>query len=130
MLIRERNFRLSKDVIRDDMRFVSGASIDSIRGTSDTYLGGKESMEMLSVFSNIEWKYERYLTTNLGGMTEFATNVNEDFFSPRASVNWHVNDSLTYRLVFNQSYRTPDLAETDRHWSYAVTDVQPVLVGY
>lgn len=111
----------------DNLRFVGGGSIDYVYGNSQTYLAGSESMSLFSLMTSIEWKPQEAFTYNLGALVEYTDNINEVFVSPRFSVNWHATDSLTYRVVLNKSYRTPDLAETNRNWSYAVTNIQPEL---
>lgn len=111
----------------DSIRFIAGGSFDYVTGKSQTYLGGTESMSMFSIMTSIEWKPQAEFTYNFGSLVEYADNINESFFSPRVSLNWNPTDSVTYRVVLNKSYRTPDLAETDRDWSYSVTNIQPVI---
>lgn len=114
-------------VVGTTLRLVGGATFERLENTSETFFGGEVAQNVLGLFFNSEWKPSGTMTYNAGFYVESADNMEDVNFNPRASVNWHVNSSATLRLVANRAYRSPDLAETERDWTYTVRDIQPVI---
>ncbi|WP_020406831.1 TonB-dependent receptor plug domain-containing protein [Hahella ganghwensis] len=115
--------------LSNNLRLFSGFSYDQIDGYSRSYFNGTERTETYSIFGNLEWKPTEDFTYNVGMMAESPKNIGKTLISPRVSVNWHQSKSLTYRIVYNTSYRSPDLLETNRFWNYQLTNIQPRLGG-
>ncbi|MEJ1959451.1 MAG: TonB-dependent receptor [Nitrosomonadales bacterium] len=66
--------------------------------------------EEYRMFANDEWRYTPSLIINAGGMLE-SDAMGYKTFSPRASLNYHLNRTNTIRLGASVAHRTPALAE-------------------
>lgn len=114
-------------VVGDSLRVVGGATVERLENDSETFFDGKVSQNLFGVFFNSEWKRSASFTYNAGFYLESSDSVDDTSFNPRVSINWHTNPDMTWRIVANRAYRSPDLAETERAWSYTVRDVRPVI---
>jgi iron complex outermembrane receptor protein len=64
------------------------------------------------LFANDEWRYSQKLLVNAGGMLEKDAMGNHTF-SPRISLNYHINPEHTLRFGSSIAHRTPSLGETN-----------------
>lgn len=62
------------------------------------------------VFGNDEWRLNRKLLFNAGGMLE-RDEMGNHTFSPRVSANYHIDAQQTVRLGVSIAHRTPALGE-------------------
>jgi iron complex outermembrane receptor protein len=61
-------------------------------------------------FANGQHPVSSYLTVNVGGLYEMS-QIDEDHFSPRASLNFHLNEKQTIRTGYSRAYRIPSITE-------------------
>lgn len=115
--------------LMDNLRWIVGGTYEHLQNTSETYFSGKTKQKVGSLFASMEWQANKSLTYNAGLMAEHPENLNKFIFSPRASVNFHLQDNLTFRIVGNRAFRTPDDAEAKRDQDYIVRDITPVIDG-
>lgn len=115
-------------LVNDGLRIVSGLSLREDTGDSETYFAGKLSNTTARAFTNIEYRPLDSVVVNLGGMYEY-DRKQDDNFSPKLGVNWHVSQQQTLRFQYSTAERTPDLFETDADWRYLVTNLNPTLDG-
>lgn len=114
-------------IVGDTLRLVGGTTLEYLETESETFFDGAVSQNLVGFFFNSEWKPSNAFTYNAGIYLESSDSVDGIKVNPRASVNWHVNSATSLRLVANRAHRSPDLAETERNWSYRVRDVRPVV---
>ncbi len=69
------------------------------------------------LFTNLEGRPTRWLTLNLGLMTEHNDRVG-GFVSPRFSTNFHITSENTIRLLASRGYRSPTLLEAQQYTAY------------
>ena len=117
-----------KNILSESLQIVAGGSFEYNQNTSETYFNGSVSDKNSTLFFSTEWKPKKYLTVNFGGLLENSSNAGETKFNPRGSLNYHLSPLTTIRFVASRSYRTPDLAETARDWSYLARDLEPALL--
>ncbi len=108
----------------DALRLVAGFSLrkDTVKG--ETFFDGKEENLIKRLFANLEWRFARDFTANVGAMHEHDDNIGDEF-SPRAAINWQLNPSNALRFVVAKGTRTPDFYEESAVRSYTVRDLVP-----
>jgi iron complex outermembrane receptor protein len=62
------------------------------------------------LFGNLEWHLRPEWVLNTGGMFE-RNSISGEHFSPRAMLNWHVDQGQTLRYGVSQAYRPPSFFE-------------------
>ncbi len=114
--------------INAQWRLVSGASIRRDKAESETYLGGKAHNDLLRLFAHTEYQLTPTFIVNVGAMLEHDTIVGHSL-SPRAALNWTVDDHHTLRAIYAEATRTPDMFEEDGQFSYTVRALQEPVNG-
>lgn len=71
---------------------------------------GRVNEDKFRIFGNTQWQPTKPITINLGGMLE-RTSYSNARFSPRAAINYLINDTLSLRSAATRAYRTPSLLE-------------------
>lgn len=112
-------------IIADNLRLVSGLGVMNQSIDSETFTDGSVSVYSYQVFGNAEYRWNRFVF-NLGGMYEYEEgHLYKPELSPRLGINYRLNDTSTVRFVFSKAYRTPDILEFDRNWSYVMRGMTP-----
>ncbi len=93
-----------------NLRTVAGFRLRLDEFRSETYNNGKSDNFNSSVFSNIEYKFAKHFTVNIGAMYE-DDEINGDFFSPRVALNVSLTPLQTLRFIYSEAIRAPDLFE-------------------
>jgi iron complex outermembrane receptor protein len=96
----------------DTIRTVMGIRFRVDELDSRYYNDGYSDNENKSAFINAEYKPNKFVTLNLGGMYEEDV-LNDDDFSPRIAVNAHLTDNDSIRFIYSQAIRSPDLYEQE-----------------
>jgi iron complex outermembrane receptor protein len=110
-------------IFNNDFRFVSGLGILYNEIESNSFLAGTVRDASYYAFTNSEYLYQDFVF-NAGFMVEKKKNHSQGFeYSPRVSVNYHLDRNQTLRFVYSKSIRTTDALESDRDWSYPVTEL-------
>ncbi len=115
--------------LTNNLRWIVGGTYEHLEGTSETLFSGWVKQKVGSLFASMEWQANQKFTVNAGLMAEHPENLGKFIFSPRASVNFHYKDNLTFRIVGNRAFRTPDDAEAKREQDYRVINIDPVVDG-
>ncbi len=91
----------------DSTRFVWGGGyrFDSVDSTELLYGRDTVYRRVGRVFGNLEWKPAEWLTGNVGAATEYDSLAGRNF-SPRVSLNFHLNDENTVRFGASRAFRT------------------------
>lgn len=97
------------------MAFGSRAYQEEYR--SDTYFDGSVESSGVMGYVQVEYRTDPF-TYNLAFAAEDGDDFNETAKAVRLSLNWHATDNSTIRFSFADGYRTPDVVETRREWSY------------
>ena len=103
----QHNFSISPTV-----RGVWGGSVRQDTLYSPYYLGTEnvDTFNLQRLFGHIEWRPQDRVVANLGAMLEHNTFTGTDV-SPRASVNFKLSPSQTFRFGISTALRTPNYLE-------------------
>lgn len=101
----------------DTVKTVAGIHIKEDRAKSATFYGGAVENSSYQAFTNVEVKLSDHITANIGGSLEHDENVGGDL-TPRYSLHYHVQPGQSFRAVYSEAIRTPDLLETSANWVY------------
>lgn len=88
----------------------AGSRYDSMQSDSFFPTLGEKSNTSHRAFANFQIPLHSVVTLNLGGLYEI-NRIEEDHFSPRASLNLHVSQNQTLRIGYSRAYRIPSLTE-------------------
>lgn len=87
---------------------------------SENYFKGKVTRNTFLLSNNLLYKPTKFLSASVGLMAEIDDYLDGFVFSPRAAINYHVNNNFSIKSMYSKSKRTPDLHETDRKWQISV----------
>jgi len=110
-------------------KLVSGVHAQKQYVDSQTYYQGSIGRTTYQLFANFEYRFSPYLSATLAGSQEYLENSNRNF-SPRAALLFSPDSDQTFRAVYSEAIRTPDLFENHIDWQYSVTNIQPKLPGF
>ena len=106
-----------------DLTLVSGASFRRDVVKSDTYFSGDASNNTSRLFGSATWQATDKISVHLGLMFEKETNT--DFvYAPRIALNYKLTPSQSFRAVYSESVRSPDLFEQQANWSFTLDGAQ------
>lgn len=107
--------------INNALRISSGGSLRRDYWTSKLYTASRKAKkDTLRLFGNLEWRPTEDTVINAGAMweREKATGGTADSnLSPRAALNYHLDDYHTLRASYSEAVSTPDLLATNAIWS-------------
>ncbi|MDP1658890.1 MAG: TonB-dependent receptor [Methylotenera sp.] len=125
----QHNFLLSPS-----LRGIWGASVRQDKMYSPHYLGSNkiDHFDLQRMFGHAEWRPLSKVVLNVGAMVEHNdfTGTNT---SPRASINFKINQKHTVRLGVSSALRTPNYLEEKFNSSIVIPTVapfQPYLAQY
>jgi len=120
---------IDRIMLSDSIRMTTGVGFNRVKFVSETYMNGSVKNERLFMYNNTEYSHSDSLTVNLGLLAETEDDYKDDniYYSPRLSVNYHVNKNNTFRFGISRAYRTPDLFERQRDWAYTGADISPQI---
>lgn len=116
-------------VLSDSVRMTNGIGVNLVKFESKTYMNGSVENQRFFLYNNTEYSHSDSITVNLGLLAETENNYQDDriYYSPRLSVNYHVNKTSTFRFGVSKGYRTPDLVERERDWAYTGVNMTPQI---
>jgi iron complex outermembrane receptor protein len=112
----------------DGLKTVAGVHLKRSRVSSETYYGKTLTSNNYQLFFNIEKNLTDKLTINTGGSYEYEQGIGKNF-SPRVSAHYHANKNSSFRAIYSEAMRTPDLLETSANWTYTARNVRPSSDG-
>lgn len=112
----------------DSLKTVAGVHLRRSRVSSETYYGRTLTSNNYQLFFNIEKNITDKFTINSGGSYEYEQDVGKNF-SPRIAAHYHVNKNSSFRAIYSEAIRTPDLLETSANWTYTARNVRPASNG-
>jgi iron complex outermembrane receptor protein len=87
-----------------------GARYDSMKSEAFFPNDGTKSNLGYRLYGNVQLPMSKWLTVNLGGLYE-SNHTERPHFSPRGSLNFHLNQHQSVRLGYSKAYRIPSLLE-------------------
>lgn len=114
--------------LSDTLRLVSGLSLRHDRAVSETFFGGRRSLDLARVFANAEWRASEQLLVHAGGTLDHE-NITGATFSPRLALNWALDKRHSLRAVVTRAARAPDLYEEYGNVSYTLRDLDRPVNG-
>lgn len=112
----------------DSLTSVAGVHLKQSRVSSETYYGGTVKSNNYQFFYNFEKKISDKFTVNSGGSYEYQEDIGKNF-SPRLAFHYHLNKNNSFRFIYSEAIRTPDLLETSANWTYTGRNVRPTNGG-
>ena len=102
-----------------DLTLVSGASFRRDIVKSETYFSGEANNNTSRLFGSVTWQATDNMSTHLGLMFE-KENSADAVYAPRLAMNYKITPSQSFRAVYSESVRSPDLFEQQAYWSYTL----------
>jgi len=87
-----------------------GSRYDTMQSDAFFPMQGEQSNTSHRAFVNTQVPINTWLTFNMGGLYE-VNRIDDDHFSPKTSLNFHLNQQQSIRLGFSRAYRIPSLTE-------------------
>lgn len=112
----------------DKLKTVSGFHLKHSRVKSDTFFNGRESRDHAQIFASVEYRISPKWLTNISGSYEYEEDTGE-YLSPRVALLFQPQPGKSFRAVYSEAVRTPDLFESAADWSYYATDISPAPDG-
>lgn len=107
---------------------VSGVHLKKARASSETYYSGTVENHSYQIFANVEIKLGKHVSINAGSSYEYEQYVGKNF-SPRYSMHYHISPDHSFRMVYSEAIRSPDLLETSAQWEYTARNIRPAPDG-
>ena len=111
-------------IIGNGVNMVSGAHIQHQNVDSQTFYDGTVERTSYQLFGNFEYQFTKKWSATVAGSEEALNHGGSDF-SPRLALLFSPNEKQTFRLVYSEAIRTPDLYENNLDWSYTATNISP-----
>jgi len=105
-------------------KLVAGTHIQRESVDSETYYGGTIDRTNYQLFGNYEYRFSPQWSATVAGSEEKQADGGSDF-SPRLALLFSPDSTQTFRLVYSEAIRTPDLYENDLNWNYLATNISP-----
>lgn len=103
-------------------KLVTGAHAQHQSADSQTLYQGDVSRSTYQLFANYEYRFLPQWSFTLAGSQEYADTIGQNF-SPRVALLFLPNDEHSFRAVYSEAIRTPDLFETDADWMYTAKNI-------
>ncbi len=96
----------------DTVRLVGGTELRHERVVSRPSFDKRELVDssFVRLYGSLEWRQRPDLIWNFGALAE-NSKLGGDSISPRAMLNWHVNDAHTLRIGASTAFRPPSAFE-------------------
>ena len=98
-------------------KLVSGAHAQHQYVISESYYSGSVSRSTYQLFVDAEYHFLPQWSATLAGSQEYLGDGDQSF-SPRAALLFMPDDENTFRVVYSEAIRTPDLFESRLAWHY------------
>lgn len=109
-------------VVDKNLRYAVGLGNRHNRFESKTYVNGTVRNDDTYLFGTAEYIWGSFVF-NIGTMAEYQHHYTDGVeFSPRAAINYRIDDRQTLKFIVSRALRTPDALENDRDWSYYVSN--------
>lgn len=109
-------------------KLVSGAHLQNQRVDSETFYNGTVKRSTYQLFANFEYRLLEQLAVTIAGSEEIGENHQRNF-SPRLALLFYPSADHSFRAVYSEAIRTPDLFEEKIDWSYTARNLRPLLNG-
>jgi len=119
--------------LSEQFRLVSGVNFREDTAVSESYFNGGASKSIVRLFVHAEYKPTADIHINAGTMFEDDSMIGKST-SPRAAINWLYDENQSFRLIYSQASRSPDLFEEANIRSYRLrnltdTNGSPITVN-
>lgn len=104
-------------VWNQNVKTVAGIHIKEDRAKSKTFYDGSVENNSYQLFTNVEVKLSEKVTANFGGSVEHDENIGSHQ-TPRYSLHYHFQPGHSFRAIYSEAIRTPDLLEISADWVY------------
>ncbi|MDB6063533.1 MAG: hypothetical protein JWM78_3636 [Verrucomicrobiaceae bacterium] len=107
-----------------DVKLVTGTHFQRKHVDSQTFYAGTIDLNSYQLFGNFEYRFLPQWTATIAGSEEKQEHGGSDF-SPRLALLFAPDKTQTFRLVYSEAIRTPDLYENNLNWNYTATKISP-----
>lgn len=106
-------------------KLVAGTHLQRKSVDSQTFYNGSIDRTSYQLFGNFEYRFSPQWSTTIAGSEE-KQEYSGSNFSPRLALLFSPDKSQTFRLVYSEAIRTPDLYENNLDWNYTATHLAPL----
>lgn len=103
---------------------VAGTHLQQKNVDSKTFYNGSIDSTSYQLFANYEYRFSPMWSTTIAGSQEHQEYGGSDF-SPRLALLFAPDKRQTFRLVYSEAVRTPDLYENNLNWNYTASNIAP-----
>jgi iron complex outermembrane recepter protein len=106
----EHSFKLSE---KGQFLWGLGTRHQEVKAPNEFHSDSYENYDTYFLFSNLQWQFSDQWSTNLGVFGEKKDRSSGEF-SPRLSINYHLNELHHFRISGSVAHRLPSLYERER----------------
>ncbi len=103
-------------------KFVWGTHAQYQNVISETYYSGSAQRDTYQLFGNLEYHFLPQWSATIAGSHEYFAE-GQHAFSPRLALLFFPSENHSFRAVYSEAIRTPDLFETDSKWHYIARNI-------
>ncbi|ARN73502.1 TonB-dependent receptor plug domain-containing protein [Oceanicoccus sagamiensis] len=102
---------------KEDLKFVAGLTYEEIESGDQASFGqpasyGNNTRIVKSALFNADYTFaEGKAKVIVGGRFDTFNDIDEDHFSPRLGFNYYYNDNNTFKALYGNSFRAPNIQE-------------------
>jgi iron complex outermembrane receptor protein len=108
----------------NNWKLVAGTHVQHKSVDSKTFYNGSIDRTNYQLFGNFEYRFSPMWSTTIAASQEKQEHGRSDL-SPRFALLFAPDRTQTFRLVYSEAVRTPDLYENNLDWSYTATNITP-----
>jgi iron complex outermembrane receptor protein len=106
-------------------KLVAGTHLQQKNVDSETFYNGSIDRSNYQFFANYEYRFSPQWSTTVAGSQEHHEHAGSDF-SPRLALLFAPDKRQTFRLVYSEAVRTPDLYENNLDWNISASRIAPL----
>lgn len=103
-------------------KLVSGAHVQYQKAISESYYSGSVGRTTYQLFGNFEYRLRPDWIATLAGSEDYM-DMGQRAFSPRVALLYVPTENQSFRAVYSEAVRSPDLFENRFAWHQVVTNI-------
>ena len=100
--------------VNENTEFSTKLLVDYSKIVSESFFEGGHDRTSVEWGNNVSYYHTPYLSSHVGLLTEYNTDIEKAFTSSRYALNYKIIDNHSVRLKTAQSFRLPSRYETNR----------------
>lgn len=121
---RKQSLTIENIYVFDDLRFIGGFEVLNNYLNHNTFISDKSDAATYMGFGHVEYLIDDFVL-NVGALVEDEDGLKGNAISPRAALNYRINNEKTLRFSVSKALRTTDIMENERDWNYYMVNMTP-----